>query len=379
MQTLAVQNIGFPKMDKEEGEKRDFLPEFFAALSAYPVNIYLEKGYGEKLGYDERDYLRANPAIAFVEREQVFKQQLVVVIRSPEFPYIGQMNPESGLLAMLHYETRPFLFDLLKKKKINAFSLDGIVNDQMQRMVVTYEMTALGGVHTSFEKFKQMFKDGLSLAGQPLKVTVLGMGNLGIQAARYAIQQYNENRFEKYGIAGIRIEFMEKEVTSHHETVSGILKDTDLLIDATRRPDPTQIIINNDLIQYLPKHAIILDLTADPYEERESGMQVKAIEGIPHGNLDQYVFDADEEACYRRIPAAINTTHRRTTVSCNAWPGVMARECMDIYGNKIMPFLEWIIHKGFHPDIHSDLLEERALARSTMTYFEKNHLAKNTR
>ena len=36
-------------------------------------------------------------------------------------------------------------------------------------------------------------------------------------------------------------------------------------MDATTREDATKYIISNDLIGYLKSHAVILDLTADPY------------------------------------------------------------------------------------------------------------------
>lgn len=137
-------------MHKEDGEKRDFLPPFFADLAEVDVNVYLEEGYGEKLGYSKNDYLDCLPRIQFVSAEHIYKQQLVVVIRSPEIETIRTMSPGSGLMTMLHYDTRPVLLQALKDHGIHAFSLDAIVDDDFKRQVVTYEMTAYGGMREAF-------------------------------------------------------------------------------------------------------------------------------------------------------------------------------------------------------------------------------------
>lgn len=357
-------------MDKEKGEKRDFLPDFFRKLASFNVGLYLEKGYGQKLDIAPNDYLNANENIRFVDRNKVFKQDLVVVIRVPEFESLDLMKPGSGLLSMLHYDTRPLLLDKLKRNKINSFSLDSIVDDDNQRLMVSYEMTALGGVHIAFKEMKKKMERQMLTKGKSLKVSILGMGNLGVQAARYSFQEYNKQHFADYGIQGISVEFLDKEITSHASSVKEILKGTDVFVDATRRPDATMMIIPNEWLGELPQHAVILDLTADPYEEREEGNQVKAIEGIPHGNIDQYVFSPADEEAYAKIPSFIKTSNKRTSISCNAWPSVMAEECMEVYGEKVWPFLQTLVDKGFNIDINSEEAYERALTRSTIKYYE---------
>lgn len=369
MTPTKILSLGFPKMKKERGEKRDFLPDFFKRFLCDDISIYLEQGYGSQLGFSEEDYVKANSGIIFSEKDEVFKQHLIVVIRSPEFDDIEKMRPGSGLLAMLHYETRPYLIDLLKRKQIYAFSLDSIVDDNNERLVVTYEMTALGGIHTAFSKLNEQHKEKMILLNKPIKVTIIGMGKLGMQAGRISFGEFNEYELGKKGVAGISVQFLEKEIMEHPSSVKEILERTDLLVDATKRPDPTRIIIPNDLLGSLPENSIILDLTADPYEKRENGYQVKAIEGIPHGSLDQYIFEVEDSA-WNDIPSVVQSQNRRITISCNAWPGVMAKECMNVYADKMWPFIKLIGEKGFQMNINSDDSYERALKRSTIDFFE---------
>lgn len=360
-----IAGIGFPKMDKERGEKRDFLPHFFSQFVPYQVTVYLEKGYGGKMGYTEEDYLRHDPNIRFVSTKDVYAQPFVVTVRSPENEWLDVMQPNAALLAMLHYETRPNLVKLLLSREIRAFSLDAIVDDRNQRMVVTYEMTAMAGVQTAFaEMVKNRRVNGQAQC--PIRVTIIGLGNLGFHAGRYAFELFEHFSFKEMGYEGLTITYLDKSSTLYTDTVATVLAETDLLIDATKRVDTTKVIISNQLLEHLPENAVILDLTADPYEVREMEVQGKAIEGLPHGNLDRYVFLPDEQEAYERIPASVDTSQRRTTISCNAWPGVLAKECMEEYGRKIWPFLHLMLTKGVrYPfDLNAEDFYERALARS---------------
>lgn len=363
-------------MDKEQGEKRDFLPDFFEKLRDFNVKIYLEKSYGAKLGYTEKDYIRANKNIYFVERETVFKQNIIIVIRAPELHFIDLMQPNSGLISMLHYDTRPQLLSKLKKKNIHGFSLDSIVDDRNQRLVVSYELTAYGGVQAAFTQLRKKIINNQLLKGKPLKVSILGMGNLGFQAAKYSFKEFNQQKFEMYGVEGISVEFLEKEITKFQNSLEKILNETDLLIDSTKRVDSTQVIIPNQWLGYLPSNSVILDLTADPYKLNGKQIQQKAIEGIPHGNIDKYVFTSDDPAWEKDIPKEIESINRRETISCNAWPSVMARECMELYGEKIWPFLKVLLKKGFQLNVDSENHDERAISKSTVEYFENTIVQK---
>ena len=75
-----MKTLGFPRMHKELNERRYFLPEFFASLEPSKVVIYLETGYGHKLGLGEEDFLAANPNIVFCSYEEAYAQDIVVIL-----------------------------------------------------------------------------------------------------------------------------------------------------------------------------------------------------------------------------------------------------------------------------------------------------------
>jgi alanine dehydrogenase len=88
-----------------------------------------------------------------------------------------------------------------------------------------------------------------------------------------------------------------------------------------------------------------VDLSVDPYICQYAPPQVKGIEGIPQGNLDQYVFMPDDPA-YEHIPDCVSTKNRRHTVSCYSWPGIRPKQCMKLYGEQIRPILRTIADRG---------------------------------
>ena len=76
-----IESIGFLSMRFEETEKRDFRPQFFNMLKNTSPSLLLEKGYGERLGFHEKDYLESNHNILFVTRDEVYKADFVVSVR----------------------------------------------------------------------------------------------------------------------------------------------------------------------------------------------------------------------------------------------------------------------------------------------------------
>lgn len=372
--TLKIRSIGFPRMCKNDGEKRDFLPELFKQLKTYcEQEIFLEEGYGSGMGLTQNDYLQLNPNLKFVKRDEIFNKDMVVVLRAPEEKEIELMKEGSILFSMLHYETRPLRNKLLQEKRIKCYSMDAIVDDKNNRMIVNYFGTAKAGAKIAFNELKKRMPDFYSTTRRPINVTILGVGNLALNAAK-AFELLSDAEFlDNKDIPGIIIRMLPRNLTKKVKLLEELMKDTDILVDATKRFDTSEIIIPNSLISLLPNYAIILDLTADPYNDKIFPMQVKGIEGIPTGTLDKYVIEP-EDGIYDTIPKNINTTNRRVVVSCNAWPGVEPIECMSLYGEQIMPFLKLLLTKGpENLDINSDNVYERALVRGSLEYFLSNN------
>jgi len=358
-------------MNKEKSERRDFVPLLFEKLNSLKdVDILVEEGYGSSMGFSIEDYLGKNNKIRIVKRKDVFTADMIVVLRTPEEHELRWMKPGSVLFSMLHYDTREFRNNLLQSLSLIPFSMDGIVDDWNNRMVVNYSGTSFSGVHVAFKVLKEQTENFKIPGDRPLHAGILGFGSVGLEAAK-ALKFYSDEFFlnNPTHTPGLIVNLYPRSITNNPSMMKSELAHMDILINASRRSDPTKYIIENSWIEKMPKHSVILDLSADPYNTDIDPIQVKAIEGTPLGSLDQLVFYPDDPI-YNTIPSGVDTTHRRTVVSCNAWPGVDPIGCMTLYSNQLVPFLKLIVSKDINKlTLDSDHPFERALYKSSLKYF----------
>ena len=348
---MSKLSIGLARMHQEPGERRDFLPDFVANLVAHGADVALEHEYGSGMGISEDEYRSAAPAVRFTTLEDVYRQDIVLVLRYPGDDKIGWMRPGTCLVSMLHYPTRPHRIELLRSKSIEAISLDSIKDDVGRRLIENLRAVGWNGVETAFQTLAQIYPaPGIRDPNRnPIKVTVMGAGAVGMNAIQAAVRYGNEalwRQMASEGVTGAQITAVEYDLTSHAAIMTQIIKYTDILIDATQRPDPSKPIIPNAWIGLMRPYAVLLDLSVDPYECTPEGLQmVKGIEGVPQGNLDQYVFSPEDPA-WDALPDCVDTRCRRWAVSCYSWPGVRPKDCMEVYGKQLEPVFQAIFEAG---------------------------------
>ena len=367
-------NIGLARMHLEPGERRDFLPGFVAHLTRHGAQVILEQGYGSALNFSEDDYRREAPSVRFVSRDEVFQQDYVIVLRYPGDDQLRRLRRGACLISMLHYPTRPKRVALLRSQDIEAISLDSLKDDSGRRLVENLRAVAWNGLEVAFQTLGKLYPPPgfYSPHRPPIQVTLLGAGYVGSYVVPAAVRYGNEElrkRMIASGAPSVRVNVVDYDLTGRADIMGEILSRTDVLVDATQRPDASQPVIPNDWINFMPKHAVLVDLSVDPYDCSEKGRQIKGIEGIPQGNLDQYVFAPDDPA-FDRVPPCAKTTYRRHSVSCYSWPGVRPKHCMGIYGQQLRPVLRKIIEKGGIQNIDpKGSFFERAIGRAMLSHW----------
>ena len=367
-------SIGLPIMHLEPGERRAFLPDFVHRLCLNGFQVALEHGYGSAMGIREEEYTDNSPCVRFTSAEETYQQDFVLVLRYPGDAALRQMRKGTCLISMLHYPTRPGRVAYLQHLGLEAISLDSIKDDVGRRVVENLRAVAWNGVEVAFKVLHEHYPPpGLEDSNRlPIKVTVMGAGAVGTLAIQAAIRYGNEDTWRhmaSIGATGVQVTAVDYDVTNHPHIMQQILKYTDILVDATQRPDSSRPVILNEWIGQMRPHAILLDLSVDPYDCTSDPPSVKGIEGIPQGNLDQYIFEPDDPA-FDALPDCVSTRERRTVVSCYSWPGIYTRECMDLYGKQISPLLNAIARAGGVGNIKPNgSYFRRALARALLSTF----------
>lgn len=372
--------IGFPRMHKEAGERRDFLPTLAAFLDRLDVSeIVLEEGYGSAMDIPPSAYLEASKKVRFAPEQEVWAQDIVLVLRFPEYHALGMMKKGATLISMIHYPTRPGRVKRLPELGLNAVSLDSIVDDHGRRLLENLESVGWNGLRTAFEVIQRRDPAFDSPERDPYRVTVLGVGAVGSHAIQAASRYGNpklRNELARKQVPGVVVTAIDYDLTGHEPFMRDLLAKTDILVDATQRPDPSRPVIPNRWIAGMPEGAILVDLSVDPYDLDSDPISLKGIEGCPQGNLDQFVFTPDDPA-FDKIDKRVDTTNRRTSISCYSWPGVYPKPCMEHYGRQIEPLLEALIGKGgpAELDLESSNPFERAVARAELERWKKLHAA----
>lgn len=365
-------SIGFPRMEQESGEKRVFLPEFIQKMADLGVQVVIEEGYGSRSGFDGADYRQGNHRITFGSRQEAFDQDVVLILRSPDADF-KRMKPGTILMSMLHYPTRPRRLSSFRELALKTISLDNIVNDNDVRLVENMKAVAWNGLEVAFDVLEERWPGLVKPDGQPIQALLLGTGMVGKHAVDAVVHLGNierNNQHIEQGGMGAVCRAIGRNLTANRDGMIPFLNNTDILIDATQRRNPDKPVIPNDWIQYLPQHAILLDLSVDPYLPKADPPVVRGIEGIPMGNLDKFVFCPEDPDWEETISPGVPTTHRRTAVSCYSWPGFHPEACMSHYGRQLDPLMPILFRKGYDALSPEGDYFERALYRGTLRAWE---------
>ena len=367
--------IGLARMHLEYGERRDFLPSLVADLEKSGAQVFLEYGYGSGIGFTEADYLKLAPNTQFVSHEDVYQKQIVLVLRCPSNQELELLQPGACLISMLHYPTRPQRVTQLKSLGIEAISLDSLKDETGRRLIENLRAVAWNGLEVGFQVLHRTYPSpGLeSHERAAIQATIVGVGAVGMHAVQAASRYGKVKLWQALaarGVPGVLVTAIDYDLTKKEELMKEILSRTDILVDATQRPELSQIVIPNEWVGLTPEHAVLVDLSVDPYDCSANPVEVKGIEGMPQGNLDQYVF-MPNDTVYDHIPKCVSVNHRRHAVSCYSWPGLHPKQCMALYGAQIRPIFRAIIGRGGVQNIDPQgRYFERAIGRAILSRWE---------
>jgi alanine dehydrogenase len=368
MTTQRRVTVGFPRMHREPSERRDFLPPLIGLLAANGAEVHVERGIGSGMGYTDVDYSMISPDVRVTDEEDCYRQDIVVVLRAPEGKY-HLLRPGTVLVSMLHFATRPARVRMLRDMGIDALSLDLIRNDDGRRLVENLRSVAWNGISSAFAALERNWPELGGPRHSTVKVLIMGAGQVGRHAVEFATKYGDDARneaFTRAGLPGVEVVTAGRNLTGDPEYLKARLLMTDVLVDATARRDPSRPLIPNAWLALLPRHAVICDLSVDPYLLDVEPRVVRGVEGIPQGNLDQWEFAPDDPA-WDGLPAGIPTGERRTVVSCYSWPGVRPEPCMHVYGSQLAPLLETLVTAGGLDGIDPEArFFERALWRGSL-------------
>ena len=279
------------------------------------------------------------------------------------------MRKGTCLISMLHYPTQPRRIQVLRELEIDSISLDSIIDDNNLRLVENMRAVAWNGLEVAFDVLENKWPGLLRPDGKPFQVTLIVTGMVGKHAVEAVTKlgdiTRNNQHIEEHGPGAVALS-IGRNLSTNASVMENLLRQSDILVDASQRRNATVPVIPNAWLGWLPEHAVIVDMAVGFFLLNHTPPTVRGIEGIPMGNLDQYIFMPDDPNWEKTIPPSIPSSNRRTTVSCYSWPGIHPRSSMEHYARQLEPLMEVLLCKGVKHFClwKADILNARYSARS---------------
>ena len=266
--------IGVPKEIKDREFRVGLSPNSVRVLTDRGHEVAVETGAGVGSGFGDRDYQEAGATIV-ADARSAWNQDLVIKVKEPlpaEYDFIRQGQI---LFTYLHLAANKTLTERLIDSGVTAIAYETVEVNSTLPLLMPMSIIA-GRLSVQFgARFleRQQGGRGVLLGGipgvSPGKVTILGGGVVGTEAAKIAVGMgakvqifdinvdrlnYLENLF------GSRVELL----YSNAAAIEAAVPDADLLIGAVLIPGknaPT--LVNRNLVAKMRPGSVIVDVAVD--------------------------------------------------------------------------------------------------------------------
>ncbi|MDQ7048642.1 MAG: hypothetical protein Q9M92_03550 [Enterobacterales bacterium] len=108
-------------------EKRvALIPSDVGKLVEAGVEVYVEKGAGNGVGFSDEEYIKNNAIMQ--SADQIYRDKsLIIKFKGPALSSIAQMNSASTLFCMAHFHSYPERAKMLQDKRINVIAMEEIL------------------------------------------------------------------------------------------------------------------------------------------------------------------------------------------------------------------------------------------------------------
>lgn len=184
--------IGTPREIKPGEFRVALTPEAVSEIVAHGWSFILEAGGGQGAGFADADY-RAAGAIVTTDVRDVYAADLVVKVKEPQPQELERLRPGQILFGYLHLAADPDQAGRLRASGVTAVAFE-TVTDPQGGLPLLAPMSEIAGRLAVLAAAERLMRShggkGLLFTGapgvSPARVTVLGAGVVGSNAARLA-------------------------------------------------------------------------------------------------------------------------------------------------------------------------------------------------
>lgn len=276
-----MKTIGFPISHKENERRRAIIPTHLANIK-HTNMLYVERGYGDLLGFSDYDYERYG--VHLCSHDETLSRDVICDPKVGDADYLDKLSNQT-VFGWLHAVQNKDITDKLITGKLTGIAWEDMYDSGRHVFWKNNEIAGEAALCHAY-LLHGVFPN-------QTKVAVLGRGN----AARGAIRTLNYMGAEVVVYDRHVEQLFREELPQYDVVVNAILWDT-------KRKD--HIIFKEDLIR-MKKGALIIDISCD----RNGGIETSVpttidnptyvIDGITH-----YVVDHTPSLFYKSTSEAIS-------------------------------------------------------------------------
>lgn len=261
-----MKTVGLPISHKENESRRSLVPSHIKSIK-YPAQIFIEKGYGDVLGYSDADYTKEGVHVC--SREEVLQKDIICDPKIGDADYLEELNHQT-IFGWIHAVQNRDITDKLIARHLTGYAWEDMYEDGRHSFWRNNEIAGEAAVFHAYMCH--------GLFPYETNVAILGRGN----TARGAQKMLNylgakvtcyDRRTEK---------LFQKELERYDVIVNAVLWDV-------KRKD--HIVYKEDL-KKLKKDALIIDISCDKNGAIETSIPttleepIYKIDGVTHYVVD---------------------------------------------------------------------------------------------
>jgi alanine dehydrogenase len=266
--------IGVPKETKDQEFRVGLMPSTVRMLVENGHSVVVETAAGIGAGFTDTDYLQAGAQI--VTAPEAWERQMIVKVKEPLVTEYQYLKRAQLLFTYLHLAANRQLTEHLIHSEVQAIAYESVETADRHLPLLAPMSVIAGRLSMQFgARFLEIQQggSGVLLSGvpgvTPGKVTILGGGIVGMEAARMAIGlganvqilDVNVDRLSYLeNIFGARINYL----YSNSHNIEMAVTDADLVIGAVlipgKRP-PT--LVTKAIVEKMRPGSVLIDVAVD--------------------------------------------------------------------------------------------------------------------
>ncbi len=306
--------IGVPKEIKISENRVGMTEAGVKQLVREGHTLFVEKGAGVGSGISDEIYIQSGAQILETKKEVYEQAEMIVKVKEPLPDEYSLMHEGQIIYTYLHLAAEPQLTKVLCERKVKAIAYETIEDGKGGLPLLVPMSEVAGRMATQVGAFylqKDHGGKGILLGGvtgvRPGKVTVIGGGVVGINAAKMAIGLGADVTI--LDVNHSRLEYLDDIFQGRCQTLYSNLKNiedsvqqSDLVVGAVLLPGhKAPILVNKELVESMGQGSVVVDVAVD------QGGCIETCRPTSHAN-PTYEVNGVLHYCVPNMPGVVSRT-----------------------------------------------------------------------